>query len=269
MQDDGDDPDDGPALLDRFTIFFDFLGSSEATKWPKARLYPFLDLLIAIAAQMQTAQHIDGGRQADDSFRFSITPEVTAFSDNIVVSYPWAADETDVFPDGSPPMFVAMWTTFMCRDAIRVLSGVAEMALRIGVLIRGGFTFGQLYHENGVVFGEAMVEAHDLEDTQAVTPRVLVSNRILERLALDPAADRSFLLQDADGRWHLNYFARMIDNASDSPMSEESARAWKSAHFATIDREIAAASKASIAEKWTWFKTHFEDATAHINGDER
>jgi hypothetical protein len=36
-------------LFDRFTLFFDFLGTSDATRWPKERLYPFLDLLISIA----------------------------------------------------------------------------------------------------------------------------------------------------------------------------------------------------------------------------
>jgi hypothetical protein len=80
--------DDGPPLFDRFTLFFDFLGSSMATSWPKDRLYPFLDLLIAIAAQMQSTQDIDGSAQQDGSYRIRITPEVTAFSDNIVVSYP-------------------------------------------------------------------------------------------------------------------------------------------------------------------------------------
>jgi len=33
-------------LNERFTLFFDFLGSSAATSWPKERLYQFLDLLM-------------------------------------------------------------------------------------------------------------------------------------------------------------------------------------------------------------------------------
>ncbi len=46
-------------LFERFTLFFDFLGSSAATSWPKKRFYPFLDLLISIA-QVQSAQAING-----------------------------------------------------------------------------------------------------------------------------------------------------------------------------------------------------------------
>jgi hypothetical protein len=63
-------------LNERFTLFFDFLGSSVATSWPKERLYQFLDLLIAIAVQMESVESIDGSPQQDGSYLISITPEV-------------------------------------------------------------------------------------------------------------------------------------------------------------------------------------------------
>ena len=251
-------------LLERFTLFFDFLGSSLAASWPAERLYPFLDLLISIAAQMQTAQDIDGSPQEDGSYRIRITPEVTVFSDNIVVSYPSIEDE-DAIPHDVPAhlRFDAHWAKFMCQDAIRIVSGVAEMGLRIGVLIRGGYSFGQLYHENGVVFGEAMVDAYQLESKQAIYPRVLVSDRIIERLKGIPDADRDFFLQDTDGRWHLNYFSAMLKHSSDGPIDDEQAKRWKRAHLDTINAGIAA-NDGRVAEKWSWFKSQFERATADI-----
>jgi hypothetical protein len=105
-------------LVERFTLFFDFLGTSTATTWPKERLYPFLDLLIAIGAQMPSTQDLDGSAQEDGSYRFLITPEVTAFSDNIVVSYPSLGD--DAFPSDFPKdlRFSAHWAKFMCQDEI-------------------------------------------------------------------------------------------------------------------------------------------------------
>jgi hypothetical protein len=260
--------DDDLPLHERFTLFFDFLGSSKATSWPKERLYPFLDLLITIAAHMQSAQDIDGSPQQNGSYRILITPEVTVFSDNIVVSYPSLGDETSVPTEIPRHLSVeAHWAKFMCQDAIRILSGVAEMGLRIGVLIRGGFSFGQLYHENGVVFGEAMVDAYQLESKHAGYPRVLVSERIIKRLTGIPNSDRTFLLQDADGRWHLNYFAEMIRHLSNGPVDDEHANRWKCAHLATIDAAIDAANAlgdARIVEKWIWFKARFEKATVHI-----
>jgi len=46
----------------------------------------------------------------------------------------------------------------MCNDCAAQVGAIADMALRIGLLLRGGFSFGQLYHRGGVVFGEAMVD---------------------------------------------------------------------------------------------------------------
>jgi hypothetical protein len=256
--------DDLP-LFDRFTLFFDFLGTSDATRWPKKRLYPFLDLLISMA-QIQSEQDIDGNPQEDGSYRIRITPEVTTFSDNILVSYPSFGDETSV-PHNVPKhlRFEAHWAKFMCQDAIRVLSGIAELGLRIGVLVRGGFTFGQLHHDKGVVFGEAMVEANRIEKTEAVYPRVLVSERIIEKLDGIPEVDRTFLLQDVDGRRHLNYFAEMIRHSSNRPVDDEQARRWKRAHLATIDAAISAlAHDPHRRGKWVWFKARFEAAYADI-----
>src|ERR1700738_2452509 len=239
--------DDLP-LLERFTLFFDFLGTADAaTSWPKERLYPFLDLLISLA-HVESVEDISGTAQENGSYRLIITPEVTTFSDNIVVSYPSV-------PDEGPPgdRFKSFWAKIVCEDAIRILSAVAEMGLRIGVLIRGGFSFGQLYHENGVVFGEAMVDAYQLENTHAVHPRVLVSERIIEKLTGLPEAELTFLLKDTDGRWHLDYFAEMIRHSSNGPIDDEHARRWKCAHLKTIDTTINAATTlgdTGVREKW-------------------
>lgn len=256
--------DDLP-LFDRFTLFFDFLGTSDAAGWPKERLYPFLDLLILIA-QIQSEQNIDGNPQQDGSYRIQITPEVTTFSDNIVVSYPSFDDETSVPPDAPKHLrFEAHWAKFMCQDATRILSGVAELGLRIGVLVRGGFTFGQLHHDEGVVFGRAMVEASRIEKREAVYPRVLVSERIIERLDGIPDADRTFLLQDVDGRWHLNYFIQMINHLPEGTIDDDQARQWKRAHLATIDYAIRSlANDPHRREKWIWFKARFEEAYAYV-----
>jgi len=65
--------DDDLPLFERFTLYFDFLGTSDvATNWSKERLYEFLDLLTSIA-HIQSEQDIDGSPQGDGSYRFTIT----------------------------------------------------------------------------------------------------------------------------------------------------------------------------------------------------
>ena len=101
------------------------------------------------------------------------------------------------------------------RERVGLIVGRAsrtrKMGLRIGLLIRGGLSFRQMYHQEGVVFGEAMVDAHSLEKTAAVYPRIVVSERVLAKLERTTPDPIQTLLQDADGRWHLNYLAEMTE----------------------------------------------------------
>jgi hypothetical protein len=246
--------DDNPALENRFALFIDFLGSSNAaTGWPRERVHDLVDLLIAVA-QTRSAEAISGAAQEDGSYKISITPEVTTFSDLVLISYP---DKTS----DEAPVLDSMWADIVCQDSIRILAGVAEMALRIGVVIRGGLSFGQLYHENGVAFGEALVDAHRLESEVAGNPRVVISERVLRRITHEPLERLGSYLRDYDGLWHLNYFDRLARQAApDAASAPSQACRWKEAHLATIDREIKSLP-CKQAEKWIWFKERFEAAT--------
>src|SRR5262249_41680376 len=118
--------DDEMALENRFTLFFDFLGSSvAATEWPRERVHSLVDLLISIA-QMQSTEEISGAAQEDGSNQLSVRPEVTTFADNVVISYPDKSNEEH-------PVLESLWAGIVCQDAIRLLSFVAEMGLRIGI----------------------------------------------------------------------------------------------------------------------------------------
>jgi hypothetical protein len=87
--------DHDPALEDRFILFFDFLGASDAAKkWPHDRVHEFVDLLISIA-HLRSAQELSGSPLAEGSYRVTVTPEVTTFSDN-VVTYPGVPQEEGV-----------------------------------------------------------------------------------------------------------------------------------------------------------------------------
>jgi class 3 adenylate cyclase len=257
-------PDDyNAAFYDRYVLYFDLLGSSEAaTTWPRERLYEFVDLLRSIA-HAQSSEAIDGEAQEDGSYRISITPEITTFSDHIVAS--WGAAQGEHISE----MLVSLWTEIVCKDAIRILQSVVEVGLRIGLLVRGGFSFGQLYHEGGVVFGEAMVDAYKIESEVAKTARVVVSERVIRRLnPIRPENSETLLRDESDQQWHLNYFTEMMRHAA--PPGDEAidqASRWKHAHLDRIDREVETLrlrGASGPAAKWEWFKVQFETATARI-----
>ena len=243
------------ALDIRFAVFFDFLGASNAAlTWPRERVYEFVDLLISVAS-VQSAEDITGGPQPDGGYRINVTPEVTTFSDNVVLSY------GDQVHDDHPNLLPSVWTEIMCKDANRVLAAVAEMGLRIGLLLRGGVACGELYHQSNVVFGKALVEAVALERS-ADLPRVVISNTIVEKITHIRPEDSLSLARDADGKWHLNYIAEMVRQA---PTDADSFDRWRGAHLAQIDAEIASLEDSPDpevsrrSEKWRWFKRRFQE----------
>jgi hypothetical protein len=256
------------ALKDRFTLFFDFLGTSDAAqRWPRDRVHKLVDLLISVS-HVQATEVIVGEPQEDGGYKLIVTPEITTFSDNVVVSYRGADIENgpNIIEMGEPHRVLkSLWASIVCKDAIRILSGVAEMGLRIGMLIRGGLSFGQLYHDGDVVFGEAMVDAYRLESKLAKNPRVLVSERVINQLTDERPEDVNYLLRDTDGQWHLNYFRQMASHAIPSgPAAFDGAIRWRQAHLRLIDQNIEELRRSSQgrAAKWEWFRERFEHATS-------
>ncbi len=255
--------EDQRAFEDRFTLFLDFLGASNAARtWPKDRLYDFVDLLTRLS-HAQSVEYIVGDAKEDGSYGFTITPEVTTFSDNVVVSWRGVPEE------GPVSGIASHWTEIICKDAIRIIFGVADSALQIGLLVRGSFSYGQLYHQQGVVFGEAMVDAYRLETKIANDPRIVVCDRIISKLSHErPENMLDTLLRDRDGRWHLNYFTAMMRHAAPpSPDAWDQALAWKQRHLARIEQEIGILKVLDANDgrdrtgKWEWFKERFEVAT--------
>jgi hypothetical protein len=50
--------------------------------------------------------------------------------------------------------------------------------LRKGFFLRGGIVRGKLYHDDQMVFGEALVEAYRLESTVARFPRIMIASTV-------------------------------------------------------------------------------------------
>ncbi len=112
--------------------------------------------------------------------------EVTTFSDSAVISYPAERDNL---------LYLILVLIHMQLD----------LALD-GVLLRGGLTIGELYHDGNVVYGPAMNMAYMIESQVAVYPRIIVDNSAIEQYCKYAAGDEydlndinSLLRKDADG----------------------------------------------------------------------
>ncbi|QWH20717.1 hypothetical protein EXW62_27335 (plasmid) [Bacillus mycoides] len=97
---------------------------------------------------------------------------VTVFSDSIIISYPINC------------MYDLLLETLSISGAI----------LSSGYLVRGGITYGKLYHDERIVFGPAMNKAYDLESKVADVPRIILDTDYL-KTADAHSNEEKFLIQ--------------------------------------------------------------------------
>jgi hypothetical protein len=245
MSEENEVPDPPESIFtDHLVLYMDFLGVSEAAlSWPEDRAVELITLLTAIAEEKSTFS-LDGASQPDGSYKFKIKPETTTFSDHIVASYRINWQDNDLLN--------AMMVEMYLKVAQDLVVSTARRALDIGMLVRGGVTIGRLYHSGGVVFGEGLVDAYNLESRVAIYPRIAVSSRIYARL---PNRDR--IAQDTDGIWYLKYLSELPREieALDRPGWLKRCTAMiqeRASHFE--QRE-----KWSEFAKWSWFGKKFSD----------
>lgn len=119
--------------------------------------------------------------------------ETKVFSDNFLITASLSAD----LPE---------------KRLVRTLMGlVAYIQLHClsaySLLIRGGITFGPIYIDSAIVFGEGLVRAVGLE-ASALFPRVVFDDEVVTRIeSLGVHPDEYLWCKDFDGRWYINFFA--------------------------------------------------------------
>jgi hypothetical protein len=249
-----------PKYEEQFTAFVDFLGFSEAaSKTDEATRSKVLDLLLSLSTLRRefdlqsTAQ--EGGK------KISLKPAISTFSDHVVISYPLQPIYADTGPDGH------IGAIFIMRQFNDLLTRIAAAALRIGFLVRGGATIGKLYHAQGVVFGEALIDAFQIESRTSVYPRVVLSRQITSRSMWIQNAFG--ILKDHDGLYHFDYFKELLFHAALPGESWVAAvKLWFDDVIAVINgnlTELESSGRMNEFAKWAWFARQFRSALGTLN----
>lgn len=135
----------------------------------------------------------------------SIDKEISVFSDSIVISY---------------SQNVRGGLFYILMDLVYICIYLNQN----GIFVRGGITFGELYHKNHICFGPAMVAAYLLEEEKAIYPRIIVDNKAFEfgintpGYANTPKQECEYLdtllMKGDDGNFYLDYLsqAQEMDN---------------------------------------------------------
>jgi hypothetical protein len=171
-------------------------------------------------------------------------PSISTFSDHIVISYPLRK-----MTQGMEAREESTAASASYNNVSVLLQRITFCALRLGLLIRGGATIGKLFHDKGVVFGDALIEAYDLESKAAIYPRVVLAPKVTSRAFWLPSPH---LRQDADGLFYFDYLKPLLHGIESGPGAKD----WIQATISTIDskrRQLTTADRVGDLAKWNWF----------------
>jgi hypothetical protein len=244
-----------PKYEEQFTGFVDFLGFSEVSKkTDEATRLQVLALLLSLAA-LRGEFNIESTAQEIGTQSF-IKPAISTFSDHILISYPLSAISAGTgFEEPTAALLIM-------HHFARLLTRIAAAALRIGFLVRGGATIGKLHYAQGVVFGEALVDAHQIESRTSVYPRVVLSPTITSRPAW--MQNQVNISKDSDGLYHVDYFSTLL--LKSAPPGEgygPGVKAWLDDVIAIISKNLAeleSQGRLNELSKWAWFARQFRAA---------
>lgn len=131
----------------------------------------------------------------------------------------------------------------LCLSAEASPAGLAHMIFSIGSLgralleqgffMRGALVKGALYHDDQMVFGEALVRAFNFEQEVALYPRIIVASEVVRDLReyaeRDPQTGpfKNRVLQADDGPYFihfLDYYSDLLPVVGDGSLEDETNR---------------------------------------------
>jgi hypothetical protein len=153
----------------------------------------------------------------NNNFAFNKTADFSlkVFTDNLVIGFP--VKDYD-FNAGEHEL----------GRVFDILSEFQTSLAMDGFFVRGAIAFGEHYMDEQIVFGDALVEAHELEALGG-PPRIVLSPKVWEivQKQIGPYADPQKaphfrdLLQDSDGIVFINYLDQAFSIFPDRPIFEE------------------------------------------------
>lgn len=242
--------------METHLIFYvDFLGVKQLVRNTPThpedveRINSFTQLLHYVASLRGDLRVME--RPLESGRQFIVQPEISTFSDHIVISY-----DIETLKSMGGNEFAS---GFLITE--KLILSIAAKALKLGMLIRGGVTLGPLHHKDGVVLGPAMVEAYELESSLAIYPRIVISNHLYSELR---ANFDLMLLRDFDGIIHLNYFRAFLVIGNHE---KQLIASWDALARDRIEENIKSLEQNGLwkeASKWVWLKNSIEQELGAI-----
>ena len=234
---------------DHCVVFVDFLGFSNIVASSDDKMADLLKILKALQSSRSdfgiTHHPID-----EKLGSIEVKAALSAFSDHVVISYPLERMYVHKGLNEQTIPYIVM------DHARSLISDIAAAAFTLGLLVRGGMTIGKLYHREGVVFGQGLIDAYRLESEVAVYPRVVLSTSMSGSAAWR-TEDRRMVNRDFDGVCYLDYLHRMIMSFAPEGMNWLAGLAKRmdivNAEIQENIQNLETTGRLKEAAKWGWF----------------
>lgn len=160
---------------------------------------------------------------------------IKIYSDNVVIAQLIQEEQDEIL------LSTSIHNLFKC---------VAEYQwhlLNLGYLSRGGVALGDFYIDETIVWGKALVQAHEMEEKRAVFPRVLIHEDIIN-LYSRISDETSMVIKDTDGFYFIDYLTYNLDcELSKFPYILD-----------MIKKQANTIQDAHIKEKYEWYEKYHQ-----------
>lgn len=188
-------------------------------------------------------------------FTSNDTPQITQFSDSIVISICYN-EEDGVF-------------YFLSR-----LTVLIQELVKNRILCRGGISIGDLYHKEQTICGPALIEAYKLESKIANYPRVILGQEILEIAKRYKGSQNTpkqvdaslmkILGYDFDGFYFIDYFNNIeTEFGTEQELLE---------YFAPIQymiEEFICHNDVKLRSKYLWLYRKYNEAVENLSKEQK
>ncbi len=126
--------------------------------------------------------------------------EYRIFSDNIVIYQKSKANKNEID---------ALQLNFF----LGIIGEIQQLFLKNDLLVRGGVTVGEFFRDEIMVWGKALLETIIIESETAIYPRVVLSEKLVDKEDLLSALGDRIRL-DCDGLYYIDfiYYYNLYDN---------------------------------------------------------
>lgn len=234
---------------ERFIAFVDILGFKEIVK----KASNDVEYQEKVSKVLNYIAKIRNDNYYSDWARHGVFNDVSVFSDSIVISYP--CDRSD----GDGLFYLLMDLIHLCF-----------ILIRNDIYVRGGITVGKVIHNQNISWGSAFVQAYELENQNAIYPRIIIDKKAIERgkelyyqkFPLDENGDDlgKLISRDADGAYFLDYLSQWGE--FDYP---EDYFEWLEHIRVSVENNLKNESEPRIKMKYVWFARYYNDTVKKLN----